>query len=553
MSGPRARLLVSGDLHLGRYPARVPPGDPALLVEAVVRSLVDQAIERSVDAVVLAGDLADETNKYFEAYGILERTLHRLVDAGVPVYAVAGDHDHDVLGTVSDAVGAGVRVLGRGQTWESVPLRRGGHERVRFVGWSFAGPHVHTSPLDTWPGADPDVPTVGVLHGDLGAAASAGAPVSLDALRATGVDAWVVGGAHTSRVEPGEPLVLCPGSPQPLGPDERGPHHAWIVEVGDGPATAEPIPLATVRYDAIGVDLEGAADGTEIRERVAAELRGYASAIRGASPAVRRAVVRLTLKGRTPAYRAVGDVVAELEAAGETTADGLTVTVDRIADRARPALDLARLAEGSGPVATLAGLAQRLEAGVPSEGDLGLIRRGVEALQQARRARVFEPLARNGRLEPDLQAEAVLRLRRQTYRLLDEALDQKPSDHAADAPSSAASRARPVDAEAPAASGGDTSPTADASDTAPTASGSGAASATSGGASDADPEGDPTVAASARSTDAGAPAASGDGTAPPAREGETSPAARGDDPDGAAATAVEAGPASARSAGAPDS
>ena len=46
MPAPRARLLVSGDLHLGRYPSRVPPGDPALSLKAVVRSLVDQAIER---------------------------------------------------------------------------------------------------------------------------------------------------------------------------------------------------------------------------------------------------------------------------------------------------------------------------------------------------------------------------------------------------------------------------------------------------------------------------------------------------------------------------
>ena len=437
MPGPRARLLVSGDLHLGRYPSRVPPGDPALAVEAVVRALVDQAVERAVDAVVLTGDVADESNKYFEAFGVLERALHRLVDAAIPVFAVAGNHDHDVLGSVADAVGEGVRVLGRGQTWEAATLQTRGRGAVRLVGWSFAGSHVHGSPLDTWPGADGDLPTVGVLHGDLDAPGSPYAPVALADLRGSGASAWLLGHAHTPRLEAPRaetasgPLVLCPGSPQPLGPDERGAHGAWVVEVADdGTATAEMLPVATVRYDAIAVDLEGAADAAEVRERVAAGLRDYGAAVRGGSPALRRAVVRLTLRGRTAAYRAVGSVVAELEAAGETASKGLAVTVDRVDDRARPALDLARLAEGSGPAATLAGLALRLEAGRPSEGDLGLIRRGVEALQQARRARVFEPLARHGRLEPDLQAEAVARLRRQTYRLLDEALAQQPSDHA---------------------------------------------------------------------------------------------------------------------------
>ena len=433
MPGPRARLLVSGDLHLGRTPSRVPPGDPALAVEAVLRSVVDQAIERSVDAVVLTGNLADESNKHFEAFGVLERALHRLVDAGIAVYAVAGPHDHDVLGAVADAVGPGVRVLGRGQTWEAATLHGGGQDRIRLVGWSFAGPHVHTSPLESWPGAEGEVPTVGVLHGDLGATASAQAPVALADLGASGASAWLIGHGHAPRVEAASgPLVLCPGSPQPLGPSQRGPHGAWIVEVADdGTATAQALLSATVRYDAVAVDLEGTTDAATVRERVMAGLRDYAATLRESSPALRRAVVRLTLKGHTPAYRAVEAVVGELEASGETTTGGLTVAVDRVEDRARPALDLARLAEGSGPVATLAGLAGRLESGAPSAGDLDLIRRGVEALQQARRARVFEPLARHDRLEPDLQTEAVTRLRRQAYRLLDEALAQRPSDHAA--------------------------------------------------------------------------------------------------------------------------
>ena len=64
---------------------------------------------------------------------------------------------------------------------------------------------------------------------------------------------------------------------------------------------------------------------------------------------------------------------------------------------------------------------------MPSEGDLGLIRRSVEALQQARRARVFTPLGRYDRFPEDLREEAVHRLRRQTFRLLEEALAQTPA------------------------------------------------------------------------------------------------------------------------------
>ena len=455
MPGPRARLLVSGDLHLGRYPSRVPPDDPALAIEAVARALVDQAIERAVDAVVLTGDLADEGNKYFEAYGVLERTLHRLADAEVPVFLVAGEHDHDVLGAVVDAVGApSVRLLGRGQAWEWATLEKRGEPAVRLVGWSFAGPRVHGSPLDYFPQVEDGPPVVAVVHGDLDRADSPYAPLALRDLWAQPVAAWLLGHVHTPRlIKRDQRLVLYPGSPQPLGPAEHGPHGAWVVEVSaDGAASATALPIATVRYDAVTVDLTSAVDANEVRERVARTLRQHGEGVHEASPAVRRAVVRLSLRGRTPAFRSVGAVAEETLEVGETTAAGLAVAVDRVDDGSRPALDLDSLAEGSGPVATLAALARRLETGRPSESDLGLIRRGVEALQQARRARAFEPLARNGRLDLDLDAEAVARLRHQTYRLLDEALAQRPSD---DAPAPRTTAPRATAPPTPAASGSD--------------------------------------------------------------------------------------------------
>ena len=432
----RVRLLVSGDLHLGRYPSRVPPDDPALSIEAVVRSFVDQAIERAVDAVVLTGDLADEANKHFEAFGVLERMLHRLSDAGVPAYVVAGDHDHDVLGQIVDAVGSeSVRLLGRGETWQTATLEKRGEAVARFVGWSFAGPHVHESPVASFPDLEGDLPAVGVLHGTLDGD-GAHAPTSLEALWQTDAAVWLVGSGHTPRVErKGARLVVVPGSPQPLGPAEGGPHHVWLVEVGDGDARATPLPLATVRYDALAVDLEGAPDAGVVRERITDALRRHAHDIHDASPAVRRSVVRLTLSGETPAYRALEDVADELVEAEETQVAGLGIAIDRIEDNARPALDLDRLAEGSGPVATLAALADRLTSGELRDADLELVRRSVETIQQVRRTRAFEPVVRGGRLDDGLEAEAVARLRRQTYRLLDEALAQRPSDLATpDAP-----------------------------------------------------------------------------------------------------------------------
>ena len=430
-SAAPVRLLVSGDLHLGRAPSRVPLGDRALSVEAVARALVDRAVEQRADAVVLTGDLADADNRLFEAYGVLERQLRRLSAAGVPLVFVAGNHDHDVAGRLADALGgpeAGVHLLGRGQRWETTELRRDGRPVLRLAGWSFAGPHCDASPLDGFPALGPSLPTLGVLHADL-APGSRYAPVTLAALRALPVDGWLLGHVHAPALHTGDGApVLYPGSLQPLDPGEPGVHGAWWVEVAPGAVRARLVPLATVQYDRLDVDL-GAAEGAgALRAAVLDATREHAAAARAANPALRHLSLRLRLVGRTPAFAAAEALAAELRAEGAFAAGGLDVSLDTVENAARPALALDHLAVGSGPVATLAGLALRLDAAAAPD-DLGaadrrLLAQAAEAIRGARRAAPFEPLAAAARLAGDPEAEALGRLRHQTLRLLDAALAQ---------------------------------------------------------------------------------------------------------------------------------
>ena len=99
-----ASILAIGDVHLGTACSGLPDGisawgvDPADLTPAVALSLsVKFAIERQVDAVLFAGDVVESTNARFEAMLPLERSVRRLLDAGIEVIAVAGNHDVEAL------------------------------------------------------------------------------------------------------------------------------------------------------------------------------------------------------------------------------------------------------------------------------------------------------------------------------------------------------------------------------------------------------------------------------------------------------------------------
>src|SRR5690554_3345286 len=91
------RILCTGDLHLGRVPADVPRHDVFLNVSYIFNRIVDEAISRKVDAVILTGDVVDQDSGFFEAAHVLKENVLRLIEEQITVIAVAGNHDYNVF------------------------------------------------------------------------------------------------------------------------------------------------------------------------------------------------------------------------------------------------------------------------------------------------------------------------------------------------------------------------------------------------------------------------------------------------------------------------
>ena len=132
------RILCTGDMHLGRRPTQIPEDADlhALRPTATWHSFVSTAVELRVDAVVLTGDVVDESNKFYEAFSALQSGIERLVNAGIPVLAVSGNHDFDVLPRLVDQI-PNFHLLGRGGQWDDFVLEKDGAHAMRFQGWSF--------------------------------------------------------------------------------------------------------------------------------------------------------------------------------------------------------------------------------------------------------------------------------------------------------------------------------------------------------------------------------------------------------------------------------
>jgi DNA repair exonuclease SbcCD nuclease subunit len=396
-----------------------------LSVSSAWKGIVDYAITQATDAVVLTGDVVDRDNRFFESYGPLKQGLSRLADCGIDIVAVAGNHDYEVFPHLVDALDAErFHLLGRGGTWDVVSLDRNASDAVRFVGWSFPTSHVRSSPIDSLELDRSDVPTIGLLHADLDEENSDYAPVRRSDLGDQPVDAWLLGHIHKPTLHATDnPLVLYPGSPQPLDPGEEGEHGPWLVEVRSSKdITARQVPLATVRYETIDVDVGGVEEKSEFRNAVVEAVEQAGKSYAG-EDALQYLVCRLHCTGRTPIHRRLDAYWEETDDQEIPVGNRITAVIDGFHLDTRPDYDLGELSKRSDPPGKLAQVLLDLQNG---QGHDDLLRQTRRELKQVNQAKKYGPLRRSSLVAtPDSADEARELLMRQGLQLLDEMLAQK--------------------------------------------------------------------------------------------------------------------------------
>lgn len=369
------KILCLGDLHLGVRPSRLPStvAPEVASVAAVWRRAVELAVAEGVGLVLLSGDVVDRANRYFEGFGRLEEGVGRLAEAGIEVCAVGGNHDFDVLPRLAEAVGGErFHLLGAGGRWQRWTWRDAdGRPLVHVDGWSFPARDVREDPVARYDLASPgdEAPLLGLVHGELDRPGSTNAPLSRASFERPGPAGWILGHVHKPELVElsGGRWALYPGSPQPLDPTEEGAHGAWLLEIEDG-VLSRPVqvPLATLCWQTLEVDLAGAEDAEAAESRIAQGVRQAAGALAASGPgAPEWLLLRAVLIGRTGAFHDLPALARRLEEDDPLelpAGDGRARLVEvRVATR--PAADLPSLARTTGPPALLAEILLALGAG----------------------------------------------------------------------------------------------------------------------------------------------------------------------------------------------
>ncbi len=419
------RVLVSGDIHIGRVSSRVSANDLAeVSAQGAWDRLVDLAVSESVDVVCLTGDVADESNRFWQALGPLERGLQILEGHGITTLAVSGNHDYDALPRLADQLESDrFHLLGRGGEWERFTYTKDGTPLLHVDGWSFPRERIRNSPVDSYGfPEDPSTPTLVMVHGDLNVADSVYAPLPREHMLAERVAGWLLGHIHAPMVDKpvGRPFILYPGSPQSLDPGETGVHGAVVIEFEHGRCPdVRQIPLSTVRFDRLDVDVVGVEDLTELTSRVRGAVEAFADrAAREGDDRLRHLVLRLTLRGQTPIADELATEAERIREDFEVQASGVRCSVDGVVLRVLPSIDLDALSRAGTPPGMLASVLLELRQERPlkqlSERVRALIQSVHGAVVSQRRAPVFSGVASTEPREDEIrelvceQAEALL-------------------------------------------------------------------------------------------------------------------------------------------------
>lgn len=353
-------LLAVGDIHLGRSPAAIHPDLASkaaeLGPEAAWSRTVTEAINRGVDGVLLAGDVVDRSRDLLVAYGDLKNGVEKLATAGIPVLAVAGNHDTLVLPRLAGEIHA-LQLLGAEGRWQEKTLGE-----LSIIGWSFPRPQVRQSPLKDFPQPRQPERTIGLLHCDRDQHDSVYAPVSSAELEAAPTAAWLLGHIHQPDTLAGPRPIGYLGSLSALRASETGARGPWLVEFRDSAIQAKHLPLAPLRYENLNVDLSDIPSADRVEEAVLAASRRTVQALLEGSATPDVLGLRLELTGACRFERELPQLAEQLQQESRPWRDGgLSLFIQKVSIRTRPHFELDRLAQRSDPCGLLARHLQLLD------------------------------------------------------------------------------------------------------------------------------------------------------------------------------------------------
>lgn len=351
------RFIHCADIHLDS-PLRgleLYEGAPAEEMRQATRrafaNIVGLALERSVDFVLIAGDIFDGDWLDFNTGLFFASQLRCLAEANIRVFLTYGNHD--AVSKLTKSVPLPLNVF-------SFPAKAAASEIIESIGAAIHGQSFATEAVTTDLAAGYPAPLGGLLNIGLLHTALSGreghqpyAPTTVDRLTDKGYDYWALGHVHNREVVRDSPWIVFPGNTQGRHIRETGAKGCMVVEAeaGVGIQSVEFVPTDVARWHNISIDIAGMVTEDDLHAVVQSNVRAVQ-----AEAEDRTLALRLTLTGRGSLHHAIVSNRESIRAQFSATiseASAGNAWLEKVRIKVTAPLDLPRLAERDDPIGLL--------------------------------------------------------------------------------------------------------------------------------------------------------------------------------------------------------
>jgi len=296
------RFLHTADLHLDSPLRSLASRNSELRTvledssRSMLRRLIDTAIEESVDALLIAGDLFDGNLKDVRTAKLLEKELRRLNSAEIPAFIIWGNHDAEAR--LVDILHLPENVHTFDGSGGYLPFA---DEQAFVHAVSFSKRKAPGSLLGKFGPPVSGAFNIGMLHTSLTGSDGHNnyAPCSVQELIDMGYDYWALGHIHKRQVHNVNPAIVMPGNPLGRHINEDGKRSISLVtlESGKDPAIRE-INIAPAQFQRIHFTLS---QEESLRELIDAVLRSVEITQENSETEI--LIVRVILEGHSQLHR----------------------------------------------------------------------------------------------------------------------------------------------------------------------------------------------------------------------------------------------------------
>lgn len=222
-----------------------------------LKNLVQVAIEKQVDFVLLVGDLFDHEKQSLKAQIRLRKAFEELRNHNIFVYLSYGNHDF-INGNIHPVIYPDNVFIFPDENVRQFTYKRDGEELATIHGFSYENQAVTEKKVNEYIIDDHHIPFhIATLHGSIQSNREheTYAPFQMSELTSKHFNYWALGHIHQREILKTEPYIVYPGNIQGRNRKEVGEKGCYYVKISEIDTEVSFIPLQAIIFKSIQVDI----------------------------------------------------------------------------------------------------------------------------------------------------------------------------------------------------------------------------------------------------------------------------------------------------------